>query len=72
MPRKKYSFLPGREDANVNCFAYGRTKSGEPACSALTDIFCLKEYAPCAFFATPAQASAARRRSAFYRAKRGL
>ncbi|MDR0838840.1 MAG: hypothetical protein LBN99_04270 [Oscillospiraceae bacterium] len=56
MPRRKYKFLPGLENAEVNCFAYYRTKSGKPACRALSDIYCLKERTPCAFRAPPSAA----------------
>ena len=56
MPRKKYYFIPGRERATVNCFAFVRTAAGAPACRALTDIYCLKEDKPCPFFATPEEA----------------
>lgn len=63
MPRHIYGFLPGREDEEVNCFAYYRTKSGKPACRALSDIYCLKQYAPCSFFATPQKAAMASKRA---------
>lgn len=63
MPRRKYNFLPGREDAEVNCFAYYRKGDGTPACRALADIYCLKERAPCTFFATPRHARLARERA---------
>ena len=70
MPRHVYKFLPGREDTEVNCFAYYRTKNGKPACRALSDIYCLKEYAPCAFFATPHQAAKSAKRAAVLRSKK--
>ena len=68
MPRHVYRFLPGREDAEVNCFAYYRTKAGKPACRALSDIYCLKEYATCAFFSTPQQAAMAAKNAVAKRA----
>ena len=64
MPRHVYKFLPGRENAEVNCFAYYRNKKGTPCCRALSDIYCLKEYAPCAFRATPYQARRAAEKAA--------
>ena len=70
MPRHVYKFLPGRENDEVNCFAYYRSKSGKPMCRALSDIYCLKEYAPCAFFATPHQAALSAKKSEALRAAR--
>ena len=64
MPRKKLKLLPGRENAVVDCFAFQITNVGRPDCKALQDIFCLKEYKPCPFRAAPAEAAAARERSA--------
>jgi hypothetical protein len=64
MPRRKYYFLPGREDETVDCFAYHRTKAGKPACRALTDIYCLKTNEPCVFRATPEDAAEAQRLAA--------
>jgi|GEM_PF-774325 len=64
MPRRVYKFLSGREKMEVDCFAYYRNKAGRPCCHALTDIYCLKDYAPCAFRATPYQARIAREKAA--------
>ena len=63
MPRRKLDYLPGREEAVVNCFAYCVDKSGRAKCRALVDIFCLKMENPCPFFATPGAAADARHRS---------
>jgi hypothetical protein len=59
MPRRKLRLIPERANKDVNCFAFFRTKSGRPCCNALTDVYCLKEYTPCAFFATPLDAKRA-------------
>jgi hypothetical protein len=64
VPRRKFRLIPGRENKDVNCFAFFRTKSGKPCCDALSDIYCLKEYKPCAFFATPLEARRAAARAA--------
>ncbi len=63
MPKKKLTILPGRENSRVNCFAFYINKAGNPACHALSDIYCLKERLPCPFCATPDAASAARMRA---------
>lgn len=63
MPRHVYRFLPGRENTEVNCFAFYRSKTGKPMCRALSDIYCLKEYKQCAFFATPSQAAKSAKRA---------
>ncbi|MDR2502738.1 MAG: hypothetical protein LBC78_05770 [Oscillospiraceae bacterium] len=67
MPRKKYRFIPGRENDDVDCFAFYRTKNGKPACNALTDVFCLKSSVKCSFYATPRQAELSRRRAEILR-----
>ena len=64
MPRRVYKFIPERMNIEVNCFAFHRTKSGKPCCTALSDIYCLKEYAPCPFFATPQEAQRAASKAA--------
>lgn len=63
MPRKKLALLPGCENGNVNCFAFYTDKSGTPKCRALTDVYCMKEKAPCTFQATPEDAFAAKRKA---------
>ncbi|MDR3310947.1 MAG: hypothetical protein LBS90_06325 [Oscillospiraceae bacterium] len=59
MPRKKYYFLPGRENARVDCFAFHLDSKGRPACHALSDIFCLKTRGGCSFYAKPRDARSA-------------
>ena len=53
MPRKKLVLMPGWDA--VDCFAFSVTKSGKPECTALTDIYCLKEDKPCAFKSPPVE-----------------
>jgi hypothetical protein len=67
LPRRRYRFLPGRENDTVDCFAFYRDKSGRPSCDALTDIYCMKSPEPCVFFATPQGAAKARRRAEILR-----
>ena len=54
MPRKKLTILPGREVMRPNCFAFYIDKDGNPACHALSDVYCLKERLPCPFRADAA------------------
>jgi len=63
MPRKKLIVIPGMEEAVVDCFAFNTTKNGKPDCTALQDIYCLKEDKPCPFRKPPAEAAAARERT---------
>ncbi|MCL2401021.1 MAG: hypothetical protein FWC90_00110 [Oscillospiraceae bacterium] len=63
MPRKKLMVVPGMEGAVVDCFAFNTTKTGKPECTALQDIYCLKENRPCPFKQPPKEAAAARERS---------
>ncbi|MDR0863200.1 MAG: hypothetical protein LBN30_10605 [Oscillospiraceae bacterium] len=70
MPRKKYTFIEGRESNDVNCFAFRRTEGGKPECVALSDVFCLKQREPCPFRATPEQARKAREKAAVRLASR--
>jgi hypothetical protein len=69
MPRKKLKMIPGRTPPN--CFAFYIDKGGNPRCSALSDVYCLKEYTPCAFQKTPQAAMAARRAAAIRLAQLG-
>ncbi|MDR0916623.1 MAG: hypothetical protein LBN02_05480 [Oscillospiraceae bacterium] len=59
MPRHKYTFIEGRENNTVNCFAYYRDKRGVPSCHALNEIYCLKDRTPCAFYCPPHNARTA-------------
>ncbi|HHT16937.1 MAG TPA: hypothetical protein GXZ77_04390 [Papillibacter sp.] len=70
MPRKKLKIIPGRRPPN--CFAFYWDKGGNPQCSALSDVYCLKEYTPCSFQKTPKEATAARRAAAIRLAQRGM
>ena len=63
MPRKKLMVVPGMEDTIVDCFAFNTMKNGRPECTALQDIYCLKEDTPCPFKKPPREAAAARERS---------
>ncbi|MEL4106332.1 hypothetical protein AAFA46_05750 [Oscillospiraceae bacterium WX1] len=63
MPRKKMPYLPGRETARPNCFAFYVDRGGRPACRALRDVYCLKEKRSCTFRATPESAAEARKRA---------
>jgi hypothetical protein len=63
MPRKKLIVIPGMEDAVIDCFAFCITKNDKPDCTALQDIYCLKEDKPCPFRKSSQEAAAARERS---------
>ena len=62
MPRRKLELPKTGKQGAVNCFAY-RTLRGKPDCTALQDIYCMKEDKPCPFRATPEEAAAARRKA---------